>query len=603
MGLLQQAVLTYDEMNHKVGVEYEGKVTLAPIGFINTKANIIITINIDGEFISAENCGKDGKDVIIPVTEKSSARTSGIEPHPLCDRIAYLIDDEKHKKKYNRFMEELKKWCDSNYSTKKICAVYKYLKKNTLLSDLIKCDAIKYKKNDKGEIEYSDAIMAVWNVIGDNNGISAIWKDELVILNFGKYYQDIISKIYDKGVCYVSGKKEMLATQNLKGIVNLHGNAKLISANDKTNFTYRGRFINNDEVTGISYISSQKAHNALKWLILNQGESFGKRLFLCWNPNGIELPKANTSLLLFSNENTCKNETEYRETMQNIINSYRYKIMNDNKAIIVIFDAATDGRLGILYYNEFLGSDFLDRLEKWDATCCWIDSKYGVYAPSLDSIVRYAFGTRRDENEKEVIEVDSKVYGEQMHRLLLSKLGDGNISFEIVNALLRNAGNIQIYNYNNRNRLLFITCAILRKYKMDKLKEECIMALEVEKKDRSYQYGRLLAILEKAERDTYDKDEKRETNAIRMQSIFVKRPIYASNIIISQIKNSYYPKLDVGLRVKYEKLIGGIFSVLSEFSDEEKAKPLNENYLFGYYLQKDELFKKTQNEKVETEEE
>ena len=43
------------------------------------------------------------------------------------------------------------------------------------------------------------------------------------------------------------------------------------------------------------------------------------------------------------------------------------------------------------------------------------------------------------------------------------------------------------------------------------------MALEPEKQDRSYQYGRLLAVLEKAERDTYSSDETREPNAIRMQ--------------------------------------------------------------------------------------
>ena len=51
------------------------------------------------------------------------------------------------------------------------------------------------------------------------------------------------------------------------------------------------------------------------------------------------------------------------------------------------------------------------------------------------------------------------------------------------------------------------------------------MALEPEKKDRSYQFGRLLAVMEKAERDTYDSGEGREPNAIRLQSIFCQRPM------------------------------------------------------------------------------
>ena len=62
------------------------------------------------------------------------------------------------------------------------------------------------------------------------------------------------------------------------------------------------------------------------------------------------------------------------------------------------------------------------------------------------------------------------------------------------------------------------------------------MALEPEKQDRSYQYGRLLAVLEKAERDTYSSDETREPNAIRMQPVFSQRPQYASRILWEQIK-------------------------------------------------------------------
>jgi len=605
MGLLQQAIITYDEMKHKVGVEYEGKVTLAPIGYINVKADIVISIDIEGNFINSESFGKDGKNVIIPVTEKSSARTSGIEPHPLCDKIAYLIGDEKHIEKYSKFVEELKKWCDSKYKNKKVDAIYRYLKKNTVFDDLLKSNII--KKDDKGNAKYGDNLFVVWNVVGDSNGVTEIWKDNEVIKSFYSYYYETISKTYKKGICYISGKNEILATQNLKGIVNLHGNAKIISANDTTNFTYRGRFINDEEAMGISYISSQKAHNALKWLILNQGVYFGKRTFLCWNPNGIELPKANSCLIPFSSEDVTvyKNETEYKKIIKKIINSYKCKFIDDSKAIMVVFDAATKGRLGILYYNELLGSDFLDRLEKWDTTCCWIDNRYGVYSPSLNNIVEYAFGTRREKNGEEKVEADPKVRADQMHRILLCKLGGSHISFGVVKALISNSNNIQIYDSTNRAKLLFITCAVLRKYKIDVLKEECSMALEEEKKDRSYQYGRLLAVLEKAERDTYDKDmdKKRETNAIRMQSVFIKRPMYACNIIINQVKNSYYPKLEIGSRVKYEKIIGDIFSILSEFSDEEKAKPLNENYLFGYYLQKNELYKKTKNEEVEMEEE
>ena len=118
------------------------------------------------------------------------------------------------------------------------------------------------------------------------------------------------------------------------------------------------------------------------------------------------------------------------------------------------------------------------------------------------------------------------------------------------------------------------------------------MALEPEKKDRSYQFGRLLAVLEKAERDAFDSDEKREPNAMRMQAVFVKRPMYAAKIIIEQLKNAYYPRLNPGVRSYYDKLIGEIMLVLSECPDGEQDKPLGEAYPMGYYLQKNALYTK-----------
>ena len=127
------------------------------------------------------------------------------------------------------------------------------------------------------------------------------------------------------------------------------------------------------------------------------------------------------------------------------------------------------------------------------------------------------------------------------------------------------------------------------------------MALEPERKDRSYQWGRLLAVMEKIERDTYDPDEKREPNAIRMQSVFVKRPGYAFMVIMEQLKNAYYPRLHVGLRTKYERLISEIMEQLhlSLEDSEDYGKPLTESYLPGYYLQKSALYTKKEPEEME----
>ena len=129
------------------------------------------------------------------------------------------------------------------------------------------------------------------------------------------------------------------------------------------------------------------------------------------------------------------------------------------------------------------------------------------------------------------------------------------------------------------------------------------MALEPQKQDRSYQYGRLLAVLEKAERDTYDGDEKREPNAIRMQSYFSQRPQQTAQTVWEQVKKAYYPQLRPTSRMYYERIIGEIMEMLSQFPAEELNRPLSETYLLGYYLQRNNLYQKKEKSQEENDHE
>ena len=87
MGLLQKAVETYDANEALVGVYREGGDPLAPIGHTLTNANIEITLNQTGQFISARKVDKSEPKILIPVTEESGGRTSAPVAHPLCDQL------------------------------------------------------------------------------------------------------------------------------------------------------------------------------------------------------------------------------------------------------------------------------------------------------------------------------------------------------------------------------------------------------------------------------------------------------------------------------------------------------------------------------------
>ncbi len=94
MGLLQKAVETYDAMAHRAGIQQDGeREPLAPISHIMARAQIEITLNQDGIFLSARAVDKDAPKIIIPATEESAGRTvkAAELPHPLCDYLRYLL--------------------------------------------------------------------------------------------------------------------------------------------------------------------------------------------------------------------------------------------------------------------------------------------------------------------------------------------------------------------------------------------------------------------------------------------------------------------------------------------------------------------------------
>lgn len=599
MGLFQKAVETYDNMKSLAGVESEErKAALAPIGFITTGVQIEITVTEDGEFrgaeqifdISEDSKGKSQKSekkIIIPATQKSAGRSSTsakTSPHPLCDKLMFMCPENKES--YEAYLEQLQDWCDSEFACPKIKAILKYVKKGTIPADIASVGKVK------------DDDFVCWRVLStDCAEPEEVWKSPSVIDSYINYYQSKIDASSERALCYVSGEITTPAQLHLKGVVSFAGNAKLISSNDATNFTYKGRFSDDSEALTVSFISSQKAHNALKWVVSNDGFRCGDRMFVCWNPKGKKTKNPFASLFPdFSEAEENPTPTNYREILAKTVLGYKNNFKPEDETVTAVFEAASKGRLSVCYYSEMKAEDFLERLRFWDETTAWLHRTFGVTSPNLRNIADAAYGVPRTIGENQTVETDEKVLAIAMQRLLLCRLEKAPFPADIMRSAVQKCSSLQLYDKLNREKQLFTTCAIIKKYIYDRFKEEWNMALEPEKKNRSYQFGRLLAVLEKAERDAFDNGEKREPNAIRMWSLFVKRPMYATTVIIEQLKNAYYPRLEPGKRGYYDKLIEGIMRVISEFPENEIGKPLGEEYLMGYYLQKDALCQKKNND-------
>lgn len=597
MGLMKQAYDTYCAMEKQyVGVYGEAKEPLVPVSHQIAKADLEITLDSEGNLLDARQVDPIEAATIIPVTEQSAGRTGDTCcAHPLCDQLRFF--SPRYPAKYEAYLTQLHRWEGSPYSHPKLSAIAGYVEKGSILEDMSRLGLISL--DEKG-MPTKEKLLVRWRVeAGTEGNVAACWQDRTLFQAFIDYYA--AGQKSDPVYCMVSGKNALPANQHPKKIINICANAKLISANDISGFTYRGRFQTDAQAMTMSYEASQKIHSALHWLSANQGVTIGGRTFLCWNPQGIEIPKPQATFLRGNTANQVK-YSDYRKALSDTLRGWKETIPADAGAVIAAFDAATSGRLALTYYCELPASDFLERLHNWDALCCWNHDPFGIQAPSLYQIANCAFGTVRTSGNQTKLESDDRILRQQVQRLLSCRVDKGKMPADIARAAAAKASNLQIMDTQLRETVLSTACAVLRKYYYDWDREEWNMSLEPEKKDISYQYGRLLAVFEKIEQDTYDKDEQREPNAIRMQSVFAKRPRYASRILWEQMKKAYYPRLKPWNRVKYDRLIGEIIEQISNLPQAEHEEALKDTYLFGYYLQKKALYTSDKTENSQEEE-
>ena len=200
--------------------------------------------------------------------------------------------------------------------------------------------------------------------------VDRTWEDESLMEAYTKFY--LSTQNGERNICFIMGEEEVITNNHPKGIIQSSYGAKLVSGNDKENFTYRGRFIEAEDACTISYEASQKAHSALTWLAAKQGVTIGtkdKRTYICWNPKGKETPEIDSEFEFESEEKIAYTQEEYKKKLYRAVQGYKEKLDDNDDIVIIGLDAATKGRLSVIYYNELKASDFLSRLKNWKETC------------------------------------------------------------------------------------------------------------------------------------------------------------------------------------------------------------------------------------------
>ena len=210
MGLLQKAVETYDANAKLIGVYQAGRDPLAPIGHSLTNADVEITLNAQGAFLSARKVDKTEPKILFPVTEDSSGRTSGLAPHPLCDQLKYIACT--NEKAHTLYLQTLRAWMESPHSHPFLLAVFSYAEDGSILNDLAGAGLLEDAEH------YDEKWMICWRVHGFADEEPACWKNRKLFASFADYYCERISA-RDRKLCMVEGKPKAAAMQHPKGMI------------------------------------------------------------------------------------------------------------------------------------------------------------------------------------------------------------------------------------------------------------------------------------------------------------------------------------------------------------------------------------------------
>ena len=627
MAWLKTLADTYDIYSDLAGVDKNGQAVLLPISHSTFNAQIEVTIDKDGNFVDAQKLEKGiGVVTVIPVTEDSAARSSGIAPHPLCDKLCYIAGDytdytgDDKIKYYDAYMEQLQNWAESDFTHPMVQAVYRYLVKGSLIYDLTAKKALLLDDNGKltDEIKIHGQGQTGANVRFRVFGVGKpqeIWRSQEVYKKYSAYYQQ---KSGEKKLCYITGKMESCSDKHPSKIRNSADKAKLISGNDESGFTYRGRFTAKEQAVSVGYDASQKAHNVLRWLIQKQGYTRDESAIVCWLVNR-EMPipdMMKDSINAYGDVNDFdfdfddigiddvaadnKHDTgKYiAEQFNNAVNGYAGKIKQDDKIAIIALDAATTGRLSVVYYDEMGGKQYMDAILNWHRHCNWrrtvkIENSEAENrkitcecTPSPRDMALAAFGVQR----AEWLEADSKLIRATIKRLLPCITGKrAEIPSDIIRAAARRASMPQtMSDYIWYNDTLCVACAMIR-FNYEKGDRTMDNFLNDNINDRNVLFGRLLAVYDYMEQRAmfeYDENgkvkERRTTNAKRYWNAYSSRPAKTFKTIRQNLI-AYEKRLNDFELSKFEEWTGEIMACLSEKGFDNTA--LSEMYLPGYYQQ------------------
>ena len=673
MSWMQKLYRTYEYIQEQ-GLNDED---LALPFHMSKAVHLKVILNDKAELVGAERF-EVKKQVPIQVTEKSSKRAgSTIASYALHDGLQYIaktagnyltieylskVAEKDNGKKWKEFLagtdEDKQKFADTEKAKYKDCfefyekqlsgwaefgnlkeinIVLQYIQKGSLIEDLLEKQIFSFKNNilSAGKDD-PFSLTIVWAVEISNDPHSDLWNKPCIQSRWIEYQESLIQKGRHKSLCCITGDLDYPTEAYPK----INGNAKLVSANDDTGFTFRGRFYGDKDNGDKSELgsqavilgknASQKAFSVLKWLINRQGIRNGKQVILAWSNNCISDEDKLLSNLyqgddiytsLFAKDKIDHSADLGLKTVEQLkkkFHGYKEKLAANEQISLLIVDepSKTGGRMSLTFYQEKLRDDYFRDLDEWQDDFAWYQeykSSWIFAAPSLERIAEVVL-TKTEFEDKD------RKSRRQLYARLLPVISGGKsvyIPYDLVQKSFQVACN-PFANHRpedgekirsaNWQRNIGVACALYKGWRARhhdlSQRRTYLMSLDTQNRSRDYIFGRLLAVAEHLERTALRiANETRATNAENYMQRFVMRPFHTWERLETNLKpykdrlRKDYPirisekfvlTSPIGFLNNRENEINQLICVLDDLKQEgcDLDKPLEPEFLLGYHSQK-----------------
>ena len=664
MSWMQKLYRTYEYVQEQ-GLNDED---LALPFHMSKAVHLKVILNDKAELVGVERFDVK-KQVPIQVTEKSSKRAgSTIASYALHDSLQYIaktagnyltieylskVAEKDNGKKWKEFLagtdEYKQKFADTEKAKYKDCfefyekqlsgwaefgnlkeinIVLQYIQKGSLIEDLLEKQIFSFKDNilSAGKDD-PFSLTIVWAVEISNDPHSDLWSKNSIKKQWIEYQESQSGEEREQPeLCYITGERDYAA----KAYPKIEGNAKLVSANDTSGFTFLGRFLSDKQAVALGRDVSQKAFNMLKWLIKRQGIRNGDQVTVAWAISGKPVPSPmkdisteldwsdmenwDISAVEKTDEAVAQRLPENSEAapdwsvnigraaaqiIKKKLHGYQAELKEYEQISLIMLDSATPGRMALTYYQEFLPADYFANLDAWIDDFSWYQ-RYSIEVPN---------GKKNDKRTQwrflppSPYSIADAVYGKslsdtlkkQLYARLLPVIAGGTfvpIPEDLVRQSFQAACNPNGCENWEWQRNIGVACALYKGWRARhhdlSQRRTYPMSLDTQNRSRDYLYGRLLAVAENTESYAlYLAGEKRATTAERYMQRFAEHPFATWRNIELALK-PYQERLRNNGKDTGAQAIGEIMELFAtdDFTCDDK---LSGEFLLGYHCQKMEI--------------